>query len=406
MKKFFLSLALLTGAILFTSCEDDDIQFTEATLDLAFSSTTTDSITISSGEYTFKDVTTGLETKLDAMKSSISLAEGTYNVTFIGKGSYTVASTDYEVQVDLQGSIQNVVVIGESISLELELIVIEANREGDFVFAELFLAGTLKPDNKQYNGDQYIILHNNSNKVLYADQLILIESKFLTNKKYDYTPNIMKEAMAVHGMFMIPGKGTEHPVNPGENFIICDNAMNHKKEANPNSTDLSTANFEWHSDLSTVDIDNPNVPNLENLYLSAGKFWMASKQGNKAYVIGRLPENMTKESYLEKYKYDYEYELSGKPRPQTAYKFPNEWIVDAVNISPNSTFAWSVLDQSLDLGYTSLGETSSTTENMGKAVIRKKNEEKSAEQGRLILLDKNNSGTDFNASQKASLLAQ
>ena len=66
-----------------------------------------------------------------------------------------------------------------------------------------------------------------------------MESQFQTTQKYQSVdPDIMDEAIAVGSVVAVPGSGTDYPVQPGESFILCDNAINHK-EANPNSIDLS-----------------------------------------------------------------------------------------------------------------------------------------------------------------------
>ena len=126
----------------------------------------------------------------------------------------------------------------------------------------------MQPSGKQYNGDQYVKIYNNTDHVLYADGVSLMESKFITVTKYDYTPDIMKEAMTVQAIYTIPGNGTDHPVQPGESLIICDTGMDHRV-ANPNSFDLSRADFEWYDESSVpahMDIDSPTVPNLDKYY--------------------------------------------------------------------------------------------------------------------------------------------
>lgn len=73
-------------------------------------------------------------------------------------------------------------------------------------------------EGQQYDGDKYIKIYNNTDKVLYADGLSIVGSAFQTVDKQDYTPDIMKEAMAVSAILTIPGNGTEYPVNP-ENIL-------------------------------------------------------------------------------------------------------------------------------------------------------------------------------------------
>ncbi len=393
MKRFIFSMLLICSLFIFSSCEKE-VLYTTATVELSFDTSAPTGIVVESGEYVFKNISTSEETTLDINSGSLSVVEGIYNITFLGSGYYIIDGTDYHNPVTLQGSKESVTITGDNLSVDMSLIVTEPNLEGDFVFSELFLTGTYKPTGTVYNGDQYVVIHNNSNKVQYADKLIFFESKFATNTKYDYTPDVMSEAVAVHAMMIVPGDGTTYPIEPGESFIIADNAMNHL-EANTNSTDLSNALFEWHSDLSTIDVDNPSVTNLENVYLSSGTFWMANKQGTRAYVIGRLPEDVTTESFLADYKYDYSYAIGSYTMNASTYKFPNDWILDGVNLSPTSAFVWRVMDDTVDLGYASFGANTTTSENAGMAVVRKVDETNTAAEGRTILVDNNNSTSDF-----------
>ena len=65
---------------------------------------------------------------------------------------------------------------------------------------------------RQYSGDQYIKIYNNSDSVLYADGLVILESAFNTAQQYEYTPDIMSQAMAVQCVYVIPGNGKDYPV--------------------------------------------------------------------------------------------------------------------------------------------------------------------------------------------------
>lgn len=351
-----------------------------------------------------------------------TLTDGLYNVTFIGSATYsyteaqTVENEDGEEEVievtktadvDVQGAKQNIEVKGGTVSLDLPIYVLNKDEKGDFVIAEVFAAGTLNAEtNKQYNGDQYIRIHNNSSETLYADGLVLLESKFLTVTKNDYTPNIMEEGMTVQVIAMIPGNGTDYPVLPGESITICDNAINHK-EANPGSADLSKADFEWYTQstsTSNPDVDNPDVPNLDMMYNYTKTVWVLAKQGNRSYAIGRLPAGMTSETYLKDYTYDYTYTLTtgNQSKVFTEYKFPNSWIIDAVNMSPKNKYVWNVTSMALDMGYTYIGVNSTIAENYGKAVVRRT--AYTTEDGRKVLQDTNNSSVDFEPSVRGTLL--
>ena len=295
-------MAILFATMLgFTACSDDD-KVNISTVSITTTvDTTIEGLQLTGGTYTFENINTSVKTDVAYPLQSIELADGLYNVTFIGKGTYSQNGTS--VEVDVQGVQQNVTVSGGSCKLELTVHVLNTGEPG-FVIAEIFIPGTYNEAGKQYNGDQYVRIYNNSDKVLYADGLIFMESQFQTTQKYQSVdPDIMNEAIAVGSVVAVPGSGTDHPVQPGESFILCDNAINHK-EANPNSIDLSKANFEWYIE-SKQDVDNPAVPNLDIYYCYSKTIWVLNKQGNRAYAIGRLPQGMTKEKYISDYAYNY-----------------------------------------------------------------------------------------------------
>lgn len=427
--KYFALAILLTGGVAMTSCSDD-VATTQVDMGLNISNSIGNDLTVKTGTYTFTNVSTGLETTIDygatltraATTSTLAtLTDGLYNVTFIGKATYTytenqtIVNEDGESETvevtktadaDIQGSQQNVEVKGGTVALKLTVYVQNKDEEGNFVIAEIFAGGSYNTEtNKQYNGDQYVRIYNNSSKTLYADGLVLLESKFPTTQKFDYKPNIMDEAMAVQVVARIPGNGTEHPVLPGKSIILCDNAINHT-EALASSADLTGADFEWYTGgtSSNPDVDNPDVPNLDMIFNYTKTVWLLSKQGNRGYAIGRIPEGISSDDYVANYAYNPTYiAVNGKEMTVTnSYKFPNEWIIDAVNLSPKNGYIWNVTSAALDMGYTYIGENTTAVENAGKAVVRKVSY--TTEDGREALQDTNNSNVDFKASVRATLL--
>lgn len=429
--KYFAMALLLAAGFAMTSCSDDHAATTQVTIGLDLHNNTGKELTVKSGTYTFTDISSGLETKIDyastltraAAESTLAmLTDGLYNVSFIGKATYTYTEKQTvkdesgetgtvemtkTVEVNIQGAQQNVEVKGGTLSLSLTVYVQNQNEAGDFVLAEIFSSGTLNPKtNKPYNGDQYIRIYNNSAETLYADGLVLVESQFTTVNKWDYTPDVMSEAVAVQVVAMVPGSGKEHPVLPGHSITICDNAMNHK-EANPNSIDLSKADFEWYTQSTSTtnpDVDNPDVPNLEMPYNYTKSIWVLTKQGNRAYALGRLPQGMTAKQYLADYTYDYTYTLptGSTSRVVHSYKFPNAWIIDAVNMSPKNKYVWNVTSPELDMGYTYLSENGTAADTYGNAVLRKTSY--TTADGRAVLQDTNNSSIDFTPAVRATLL--
>ena len=412
MKNFAFASAL-AGMLLLTACSsDDELKTSQVGLALNVSSNI-ENLQVASGTYTFTNVSTGTDTQVAyAAAGTTVLPDGLYNVAFTGEASYTYSKetivddqtvvTDTLVTRALQGSQQNVEITGGSYSLKLDVYVV--NDKSDFVIAEIYGVGTYKPGTTtQYNGDQYFRIYNNSDQVLYADGLVLLESKFTTTQKFAYTPDKMAEAMTAQVVAMIPGTGKEYPVQPGKSIIVCDNAINHK-EANTSSFDLSTANFEWYTNstsTSNPDSGNPSVPNLLMLYNYTKTVWLLNKQGNKAYALARL--GVDADTYLKDYTYDYSYvTVTGSVSTVNAqYYVPNDWIIDAVNLSPKSAYVWNVTSPALDMGFTYFGLNSTLKENLGKGVVRKVSY--TTPDGREVLQDTNNSSVDFTPAANPTL---
>ena len=103
-----------------------------------------------------------------------------------------------------------------------------------------------------------------------------------------------------------------------------------------------------------LDIDSPTVPNLDKWYCYTKSFWVLHNRGFRGFAIARIP--IEKEKFLTENLYTYSYVMvlpAGTfPMEQTAYKVPNEWIIDAVNTSVQSEYVWNVTAPSLDRGWT------------------------------------------------------
>lgn len=406
MKKNILSLLLLCGVLVFSACNnEDEIKYTTVSnveLNLPSADGT---YTITSGTFTFTNVTTQAVTTKDypINKENINLPEGLYNINFKGTANYE--SSEKNAEVTVQGVKENVQLTGTSFNLSIDLTAPVI--EGNFVISEIFIGGTMLPTGKQYQGgDQYFKIFNNSDQTLYADGLAIIESQFITITKNEYNPNIMDEAMTVQCLFMIPGDGKTYPVAPGGELIICDTAIDHTA-INSSSIDLSKANFEWYTESnseSTKDQDNPEVPNLVQLYSYTNTVWMLFRQGTKAYALARIPDNITADNYMNDYNYTCHYTIASTGKPSkdfTYYKVPNKWIIDAVNVSPKNKRVWNVTASSLDNGYTYVGENGTIAENYNKAIRRK---EATSVNGVKKLQKTNNSTDDFEPAVTASLL--
>ena len=310
----------------------------------------------------------------------LSIPAGSYEVRATGTVSYTQSSTTYAGEVvGFMNKIDILTATTYTLPLSLKFA---SSEDGDFIIEEIYFTGSLTPQGKQYEGDQYIKLYNPTNKVLYADGLLIADSKFLTTSKQKVEPNIIDEAFSVEGIVQIPGNGTQYPVAPGRWIVIADQAINHK-ENNANSLDLSKADFEIYYE-QIKDEDNPKVTNVLNTH----SYVAFHNRGYKSYVIARLPQGTTIDSYLANYKYTYKTIF----QEGETYKIPNSWILDAVNISVKGKFQWLLTAPSLDSGWTYCGKKDNDPARYGKSVRRKVLSENN---GKPIFKDTNNSTDDF-----------
>ena len=384
--KQFLAVAL--GLVLLNACKKDDdainsiVGTRNLTLQLQKPDKVTNihygTLTLTFTELNRNDKVERIFTNLSQNELTLPLLMGSYEMRIAATATYTLNGET--VAGEMSAFVSKVDVLNDSsfpVSLSIKA------KGNDFIIEEIFFTGTATPEGKQYFGDQYIKLYNPTNRVLYADGLVLADSEFLTVTKRDYTPNIMAEAFTAGSMVQIPGTGTQYPVQPGKSIVIAEQGINHK-ENNPNSIDLSKADFESFYPPKVKDVDGVGVTNNINLY---GVF-IINNRGNRSYVIARFPEG-TATSTLQ---YNYEYKIGTKLMQRQALKIPNNWIVDAVNLSTKKGFEWIVTAPSLDAGYTYVANDEKDASRYGKSVRRKV---LSQNNGKTVFKDTNNSTDDF-----------
>lgn len=392
-------LSLILSAAGLSGCDDSfgdsSVASTELILTVALPDEASGS-TLTDEALTVRNVATGRE-EIYSSTSGISLLPGLYDLTY-----EAVMVLPSGAESTLRAAATSVRITGVSAAICLEgYYNIESD---DLIIAEVFFAGTIRSSGNQYQGDDYIKLYNNTDHVIYADGLTIFESKFTTTEKYEHTPDIMDEAMNVQALYTVPGSGSDQPVAPGEYFLICDTGIDHRV-ANPNSFDLTGADYEWY-DVSTspnnMDIDSPLVPNMDKWYCYTRSYWVLHNRGFKAYGIARIP--VDRDTYLRDYTYRYDWIIVSAagtfPMTADSYRIPNEWIVDVVNCSVASEYAWNLCAPSLDCGWTSCGTIDQDKTRYFHSVRRKML--RLDDDGNPVLKDTNNSTVDFNSDCIAS----
>lgn len=331
------------------------------------------------------DVTSFLTTD-EKLKASMSVPEGVYNISV--NGTITYQLNGKQIKANVKARRDNIAIQSTSTSTNLALDVYTA-QEG-FIITEIFFTGTTTPKGFMYTDDQYIKIGNNSDTTMYADGLAFIESFFTSDDKHDYQPNIMNEAMTIDAIYVIPGTGKQHPVKPGEELTIALTAIDHRP-INPNSFDLSSAEFEIFDKTSDPegDQDNPKIENLENWYGNFDGTFVMHTRGVKSYALARPMVDM--ETYMKGYRYKFGYIFRQGdyviPMDEKEYFMPNPWIVDAVNLAVPTVHEWNLVSPILDKGFTYCGHVDFDETRYNKAVVRKKDGNK--------WIDTNNSSNDF-----------
>ena len=405
MKKTLFSLMLVISLFI-TACNDDDpISTSVVSIDVKLPESLSEkSPELTSGTLTLTNVNTGYvsESSLTGLTlTSADVEDGLYNVKIEGEVIYTTQDAD-AVNVQKTAKVraleENVEVVGGTFDLEMQLVLYKES-EG-FVISEIFFSDTQTPLGQQYSGgDQYFELYNNSSEVLYADGLCIAETQFNTASYINQLdPDNRATKTAVSAVYRIPGNGTDYPVQPGETVLICDVAIDHTAE-NSNSFNLSEADFEWY-DNSDYDVDVPEVTNMTKMVSTSASVWHLHNRGFTSYILFKM-EGVTAEQFTTGYAYHYDYHfIWGEydiPMDDDAWEVPNDSIIDAVECSTPSDYEWKALDPSLDLTWTHSGDGDDNR--YGKSVKRKVSY---TDNGRVVLLDTNDSATDFIATAEPS----
>ena len=401
-KNVFLSLMLMAASTVFVACSKDDAPYVvengTVTIEMPINVSL---VVLNSFEGTATNVQSGEVTTLatpvkDGDNYVITiprLTEGKYNLAAKGNISFVkdgvAGTTDFEVS-------SSDVALNEK-STTAKLVVSSFKAEGGFVFSEICTTGTLKPDNKNYNYDAYFVITNNSDVVLYADSVALIESQYqsASSGNQPWSPDVRPYAIPAGAVFMIPGSGKDHPVKPGESIVIANNAMDHRT-VNENSYDLTGADFEVYLDNGGNSMDTDyDTPNLEYIWCYTNTIWLPSVQQNRSYAIARMKED--KETFLANHSETPTYTATtGKVMESQQVQIPNEWVLDAVNLGTEDDFGWFVISETLDAGWVAGRANSKDTTQRGTAIKRKQDST-----GKYI--DTNNSTNDMEARQVPSM---
>ncbi len=268
MRFFKFALATIVCPVLLSSCSEDE---TNLNVNVVFNAIpkvagTLDNSLLAGTPVQFTEVR-NQETKTfvldDFGQVNAKIPMGVYNVSIEKK---VTNAEGEEVVISLR--LENVSINANGQVLDGYVNSLPASALGkDFIFSEVFFNGETN-SGRMMHPDQYIVLFNPTEDVLYADGVSVGVTMHISWwPKELWYDSYYPDQVPIGGFITIPGSGKEHPVQPGEKLVIAFTAINHSEVVNgeiayDHAVDLSGADFEVYYGPDANDVDNPDVPNV------------------------------------------------------------------------------------------------------------------------------------------------
>jgi hypothetical protein len=285
MKKVLSILIILAMAWVMPSCEDDGAPLYSVTVSVTFP----DGLTVTDKS----DVTVKALNTVTAIEKTVQ-TDNVGNATFLLEaGTYTFSATQTTDEFVFNGITANQTVNATSLAFVVDLVA--ASRKGGLVIKEIYYTGSLTPASGSYYSDQFVEIYNNSDSVIYLDNLCLsVMDPNSSATENVWAAQTSKLPMTFH-TWTWAGNGTSHPLQPRTSVVVAQDGFNHKSDAagNPNSpVDLGNAHYETYVEAQPTikDVDYAGVPNLTLVYTTTttSNDWLMPVFG-PALVIFRLP---------------------------------------------------------------------------------------------------------------------
>lgn len=381
-KQLYIYIALLLSVAI-VSCEQFESGRSVGEID---SFTATVSVTLDIGD---APVPSSLDVKLINYAERYELeatmsADGTISVENIIPGIYTVM-VGAEVNADgfsyhYSGSLVNVDIISNNKSLDVKVV---ASKSGALLFKEVYYCGSRTPSNGSYFRDQFYEIYNNSEVVQNVRNLAIaiLHPLTATANRPIWPGDLADNYVFGTTIWQVPDD-RDYPVNPGESIIIAQMADNHQREGlNPNSpVNLISAEFETLVNTTAIILDNPAINMKMAFWERATPQWLTTVFGGHFVIY--FPQIEVDINNAEEV-------VSPVGLTSKHFKIPIADVVDAIELVGNENqMQLKRMPSVLDAGAVTVGATY-----VAKSVARKIKE--TTEDGRIILMDTNNSTNDF-----------
>jgi len=344
------------------------------------------------------------ECALDAEgKATISLPVGLYRVS---------------VSDRIDKDIFNATIDRFSFSSAVEMLGLDLKhtKAGSIVIKEIYCGGCRKdPEEGTYNLDKYVILHNNDVEVQYLDSLCFgYMYPYNANATNPFTEKdgegkiVYKDYVAIaDAVWQFPGDGHAFPLQPGEDAVLCvngaiDHAAKYPLSVNLNKSEyFVTYNPNYFPNQNYHPVPGKNIQDdhILNCLIKTGAGnlnALAMSQTSPAVVIYRakgvsIEEFITTETGV--------IPIPGATNGAKVLACPLDWVLDAVEVFNGSSSAnVKRLQDVLDAGQVTQSNTF-----LGHTLMRRVDEELTANSGYEVLMDTNNSSNDMYESEKQSL---
>jgi hypothetical protein len=332
---------------------------------------------------------------------SMTLPDGIYRVNISGRYGSDV----------FNGAADKVVLSGADLNLKLPL---SYSKAGSIVIKEIYCGGCKKlPQEGDYQGDQYFILHNNDYNVQYLDSLCF--GTLSPNNATASNPWVSKDPATgesifpdflpiIQAVWQFPGDGDDFPLQPGQDAVIClrgaiDHSLQYPLSVNLNKPDYFVCynlTYFWNTAYHPAPGNLISEDRIIDVVIKTGQANAYTFSLNSPTLVIWKTEGMTIQEFVN---------LPDNVTPvpgssiDNVVKIPYEWIYDAVEVfDARSANNSKRLAPSADAGY-----VLQTDVFLGHSLMRHIDKEASAASGYEVLTDTNNSLNDFYESEKQSL---
>lgn len=332
---------------------------------------------------------------------SLSLPNGIYRINVSGRFDRDV----------FNGAADKVVISGFDVAMSLPL---SYSRAGSIVIKELYCGGCkMLPQEGNYQGDQYFILHNNDYNVQYLDSLCF--GTLSPNNSTGTNPWVSKNESTgetifpdflpiIQAVWQMPGDGDDFPLQPGEDAVIClrgaiDHTLQYPLSVNLNKPDYFVCyniTYFWNTMYHPAPGNLISQDRIVDVVIKTGQANAYTLSLSSPTLVIWKPEGMTMHEFAN---------APGNVIPvpgsnvDDVVTIPMDWVYDAVEVFDGRSANNSKrLPPAVDAGYIMQTDTY-----LGRSLMRHVDEIASAAAGYEVLADTNNSLNDFYETEKQSL---